>query len=67
MFELAHYFGVKFVTPPLPHKVAETGELKERGYASWKRAKIEYGLEQSKDRNTMISSNIVWRELGLET
>ena len=58
---------VKIEVPPLPFKVVETGESKELGYAARKRAKIECGLQQSKDRSVMISSQRVWRELGLET
>ncbi len=38
----------------------------EPGYAAWKRAKIERGLEQSRDRAAMISVDQIWRDLTLE-
>lgn len=51
---------------PETEKVADHDVAAERGYASWKRAKVEVGLEQSKDRDTLIPAEEVWRELGLE-
>ncbi len=47
-------------------KGADHDGAAERGYASWKRAKVEAGLEQSRDCDKMIPANKVWRELGLE-
>lgn len=47
-------------------KTAETGEPIERGHAKWKREKVLRGLEQAKDRDSMIPSERVWRNLGLE-
>ena len=38
----------------------------EAGYDAWKRAKIERGLEQSRDRSTMIPVDQVLRNLSLE-
>ncbi len=51
---------------PETEKVTDHYGAAERGYASWKRAKVETSLEQSKDRDKMISADKVWRELGLE-
>jgi hypothetical protein len=47
-------------------KIADHDGAAERGYASWKRAKVETGLAQSKKRDEMIPADKVWRELGLE-
>ncbi len=38
----------------------------EAGYEAWKRAKIERGLEQSRDRSAMIPVDQVLRNLTLE-
>ncbi|WP_153810791.1 hypothetical protein [Sphingomonas sp. RIT328] len=38
----------------------------EPGYAAWKRAKIERGLDQSRDRGAMIPVDQIWRDLTLE-
>lgn len=38
----------------------------EPGYAAWKRAKIERGLEQARDRSAMIPVEQIWRDLTLE-
>jgi len=38
----------------------------EPGYAAWKRVKIERGLEQARDRSTMIPVEQIWRDLTLE-
>lgn len=35
-------------------KIAETDAPVERGYEAWKRAKVERGLEQARDRGKMI-------------
>lgn len=51
---------------PETEEVADHDVAAERGYSSWKRAKVEVGLEQSKDRDTLIPAEEVWRELGLE-
>lgn len=51
---------------PAEDKIRETGGRSERGYADWKRAKIERGLEQAKDRAKMIPAEQVLRDLGLE-
>lgn len=40
--------------------------LAEVGYDAWKRAKIERGLEQSRDRAAMIPVDQVLRNLSLE-
>lgn len=47
--------------PELP-----TGEMPEQGYATWKQAKVERGLEQSRDRSCMIPVERLWVDLGLE-
>ncbi|MGK6318496.1 hypothetical protein ACMGER_03115 [Sphingomonas sp. DT-204] len=36
----------------------------ERGYESWKRSKIERGIEQSKDRSAMIPAEQILRDLN---
>ena len=41
-------------------------EMPERGYAEWKRAKVERGLAQARDRNAMIPIDEVLREFGLK-
>jgi hypothetical protein len=51
---------------PPAHKIADTDEPAERGHAAWARMKIERGLEQSKDRTSLIPAEKVWRDLGLE-
>lgn len=51
---------------PLTEKLSEAGGAPERGYDAWKRAKIEKGLEQSKDRDAMIPVSQVLRDFGLE-
>lgn len=52
--------------PVLDPKVAVTEGPVERGYASWKRAKVERGLVQAQDRDSMISVEQVLRDFGLE-
>lgn len=49
-----------------PEKLADHDGPAEHGYASWKRAKVETGLAQSKKRDDMIPAEKVWRDLGLE-
>lgn len=51
---------------PESEKLADQDSPAERGYASWKRGKVETGLEQSKKRDDMIPADKVWRDLGLE-
>jgi hypothetical protein len=48
------------------HDVPDDGEATEPGYAAWKQAKIERGLEQPRDRSAMIPVEQVWRDLKLE-
>ena len=48
------------------HELPEDGEAIEPGYAKWKRAKIEGGLEQARDRSVMIPLEQLWRDLKLE-
>lgn len=52
--------------PPLNEKLDEAGGAPERGYDAWKRAKIEKGLEQAKDRDAMIPAAQILRDFGLE-
>lgn len=47
-------------------KLAEQGNALERGYAAWKRGKIERGLAQTKDRASMIPMEQILRDFGLE-
>ena len=51
---------------PPDFKTADTGESIERGHAKWKQEKVARGLEQAKDRDSMIPADRVWRNLGLE-
>jgi len=50
----------------LSEKLDEAPAPAEPGYAAWKRAKIERGLEQAKDREAMIPVEQLWRDLTLE-
>lgn len=50
----------------LDEKLHEKGGVTERGYAAWKRAKIETALEQSQDREVMIPAEKLLRDLGIE-
>ncbi len=36
------------------------------GYADWKRDKVERGLEQAQDRDSLIPAAHVWKKLGPE-
>jgi len=47
-------------------KVDAEGGVIERGYDAWKRAKIERGLAQSRNRDAMIPVEQLWRDLSLE-
>lgn len=51
---------------PLDEKLSEAVGAPERGHDAWKRAKIEKGLEQSKDRDAMIPVSRILRDFGLE-
>jgi hypothetical protein len=51
---------------PSDYKIADTGEPIESGHSKWKREKVERGLAQAKDRDSMIPAERVWRNLGLE-
>ena len=51
---------------PETEKVADHDIAAERGYASWKRAKVEVGLEQSKDRDTLIPAEEVWADVRVD-
>jgi hypothetical protein len=53
-------------TLPPEYKIVDTGETAEPGYEKWKRDKVERGLKQAEDRNSIISADRIWRELGLE-
>jgi hypothetical protein len=50
----------------IDEKTAEIGGHVERGYAAWKRAKIERALTQAQDRDSLIPAEQVLREFGLE-
>jgi len=45
-------------------KIAEEGGPAERGHEAFKRAKVERGLAEAKDRAAMIPAERVWRDLG---
>ncbi|MEG3163256.1 hypothetical protein U1701_01480 [Sphingomonas sp. PB2P19] len=45
-------------------KLGDAGGPPERGYDAWKRAKIERGLAQSRDRSAMIPVEQVLRDLS---
>ena len=47
-------------------KVAESDAPAERGHAAWKRAKVERGLNQAKDRDAMIPAERILRDFKLE-
>ena len=47
-------------------RLTESGSAMEAGYAAWKRAKVEAGLAQSRDRAAMIPVERIWRDLKLE-
>lgn len=47
-------------------KIAEEGGPAERGHDAFKRAKVERGLAEARDRAAMIPADRVWRDLGLE-
>lgn len=49
-----------------PTKVTGEQGSVEKGYAAWKRAKVERGLKQAKDRDSLIPAQQVWREFDLE-
>jgi hypothetical protein len=53
-------------TLPPEYKIVDTGEMVEAGHEKWKRAKVERGLKQAEDRDSLIAADRVWRELGLE-
>jgi hypothetical protein len=46
-----------------PARLGE-GAANEQDYTAYKRAKIECGLEQSRDRSVMIPIEQVWRDLS---
>ena len=50
----------------LSEKLDEAPAAVTPGYVAWKRAKIERGLEQAKDRGVMIPAEQIWRDLKLE-
>jgi hypothetical protein len=77
---LTHFGGSRFANMPeryiswlMKHasprsreeKVEETAGVLERGYAAWKRAKIERGLAQAQDRAAMIPVEQVLEDLKL--
>ncbi len=56
---------MKSLTDPAD-KIAEVPGAPERGYAAWKRTKVERGLDQARDREAMIPATQLLRDLGLE-
>jgi len=55
---------MKPAAPPAD-KMAEDGALPEPGHSAWLRAKIERGLAQAENRESLIPAEQVWRDLGL--
>lgn len=51
---------------PVQNDLPEDPHWDQAGYDALKRAKIERGLEQSRDRSAMISVEQLWRDLKLE-
>lgn len=49
-----------------PTKITDEQGSVEKGYPAWKRAKVERGLTQAKDRDSLIPAQQVWREFDLE-
>lgn len=47
-------------------KVTDEQGSVEKGYAAWKRAKVDRGLSQAKDRESLIPAQQVWREFDIE-
>ena len=63
---VAHYVaGMKPHTASEPAKLEESGPM-EPGYQQWKQAKVEAGLAEASDRESLISAEQVWRDLDLE-
>jgi hypothetical protein len=52
--------------PSWHFKIADTDEPKQIGYDERKRAKMLRSLEQTKNRDDMVSAEEVWKRLGLE-
>ena len=52
-------------TPSITDKIVESDLPVERGYAAWKRAKVESGLAQAADRAAMIPVEQVLDDLKL--
>lgn len=50
----------------LQDKLTEHGGGAERAHEAWKRAKIERGLAQAKDRASLIPMDKILRDFGLE-
>lgn len=61
------HIGQMKPTVPDRDKVEPSGGAVEAGYDAWKRAKIERGLLESRDRAAMIPVEQVWRDLKLES
>lgn len=55
--------------PAIPDrdKVNPVEGAADAGYDVWKRAKIERGLLESRDRSAMIPVEQVWRDLKLDS
>ena len=58
---------VRMKTHHNPHvKVGEHDGAVERGHEAWKRAKIERGMAQAQDRDSLIPMDRILRDFGLE-
>lgn len=51
---------------PTADKLSEAGGAPECGYDAWKRTKIEKGLKQAKDRESMIPVAQILRDFCLQ-
>lgn len=59
------YIDAMKPTVPLADKLDDDTGATEPGYAAWKRAKVERGMEQAKDRAAMIPTKQVLDALKL--
>lgn len=52
---------------PAQFKISDVDEPKEDGYDAWKREKILRAIEESRDIETLMTADQVWKKLGLES
>jgi hypothetical protein len=57
----------KMVDIPTARELTEpVTERTDNGYREWKERKIRSALDQSKDRSSMTTAEIVWERFGFE-